>query len=183
MNPSPNLFFVGPMGSGKTTVGRRVAELLGLPFHDLDHEIETRTGASVNLVFDVEGEPGFRTREAAVLAEFAAGTGVVLATGGGAVLQDVNRAVLRTHGFVVWLDADPDAQLARLTRDRRRPLLAGPDRHDRLRQFAMERNSLYAEIADLRVPSSGVGNSAQQAQRVVGLLENHWRRSHAHAFA
>ncbi|MGA9422546.1 MAG: shikimate kinase [Rhodanobacteraceae bacterium] len=183
MNPSPNLFFIGPMGAGKTTIGRHTASLLGLPFHDLDQEIEARTGASVNLVFDVEGECGFRARETAVLTELAAGSGLVLATGGGTVLHEENRRVLRTRGFVVWLDVDPEAQLSRLARDRRRPLLAGPDRHQRLQQLAAERNPLYAAIADLHVFCNGIGNGVRQAQRVFDLVESSWQRSGTHVSA
>ncbi|MGA9342688.1 MAG: shikimate kinase [Rhodanobacteraceae bacterium] len=181
MNPAPNLIFVGPMGAGKTTIGQRTAALLGLPFHDLDQEIESRTGASVNLVFDVEGEQGFRRRETAILAELAAGTGLVLATGGGAVLNEGNRRLLQSRGFVVWLDAEPDAQLTRLARDRRRPLLAGPDRYQRLQRLAAERSPLYAEIADLRIRSNDTGNGLQQAQRVTRLVAVHWQRSDSHA--
>jgi shikimate kinase len=176
MNPAPNLFFIGPMGAGKTTVGRHVAELLAMPFRDLDHEIESHTGAAVGLVFDLEGEAGFRKRESAVLAELAAGDGVVLSTGGGAVLSQANRRVLRERGFVIWLDATIDAQLARLERDRQRPLLKAPDRRARLEHLAAERNALYAEIADLRVASSGTGNSAHTARHIVALLDAQWRR-------
>lgn len=180
MNPAPNLFFIGPMGAGKTTVGRHVAELLAMPFHDLDHEIEAHTGATIHLVFELEGEAGFRKRESATLAELAAGSGIVLSTGGGAVLSEDNRRLLRERGFVIWLDATIESQLARLARDRQRPLLKAPDRRARLEQLAVERNPLYAEIADLRVASSGTGNSAHTARHIVTLLETHWQRA-AHA--
>jgi shikimate kinase len=183
MNPSPNLFLVGPMGAGKTTLGQRLAAHFSLPFHDLDHAIELRTGASVNLVFDIEGEPGFRQRETALLAEFARGTGLVLATGGGAVLDPRNRELLRGYGFVVWLDADPSVQLARLERDRRRPLLAREDRRRTLDRLALERNPVYAALADLHVPSCGNGNCQQQAASLAALLEHRWQRSDAHAVA
>ena len=183
MNPAPNLIFIGPMGAGKTTVGRHVAELLGLPFHDLDHEIEAHTGAAINLVFDLEGEAGFRKRETAALAEIAAASGIVLSTGGGAVLAEVNRRVLCERGFVIWLDATIEAQLARLARDRQRPLLNAPDRRARLENLARERNPLYEEIADLRVASAGTGNSAHTARQIVGLLETHWQRGSAGAAA
>jgi shikimate kinase len=176
MNPAPNLFFIGPMGAGKTTVGRHVAELLAMPFHDLDHEIERHTGAAVGLVFDLEGEAGFRKRESAALAELAAGEGLVLSTGGGAVLSEPNRSVLRERGFVIWLDATIDAQLARLERDRQRPLLKAPDRRARLEHLATERNPLYEEIADLRIASSGTGNSAHTARHIVALLQTRWQR-------
>jgi shikimate kinase len=183
MNPAPNLFFIGPMGAGKTTVGRNVAELLAMPFHDLDHEIEAHTGASISLVFDLEGESGFRKRESATLAELAAKDGIVLSTGGGAVLAEANRRALRERGFVVWLDATIDAQLARLARDRQRPLLNAPDRHARLEHLAAERNPLYAEVADLHVTSTGTGNSAHTARHIVTLLESRWQRGNAGAAA
>src|SRR4051794_4751698 len=99
MNPAPNLFFVGPMGAGKTTIGRRAAELLGLAFFDLDHLIEHHCGADIPLIFELEGEAGFRKRESTVLAEFAAREGIALATGGGAVLAEENRHVLKSRGF------------------------------------------------------------------------------------
>ena len=183
MNPAPNLIFIGPMGAGKTTVGRHVAELLGMPFHDLDHEIEAHTGAAVSLVFDLEGEAGFRKRESTVLAEIAARDGIVLSTGGGAVLSEANRNILRGRGFVIWLDASIDAQLARLARDRQRPLLLAPDRRVRLEHLAAERNPLYAEIADLRIASAGTGNSAHTARQITGVLESRWQRGDAGAAA
>jgi shikimate kinase len=183
MNPAPNLIFIGPMGAGKTTVGRHVAELLAMPFHDLDHEIEAHTGAAISLVFDLEGEAGFRRRESAALAEVAAGSGIVLSTGGGAVLAEENRRLLHERGFVIWLDATIEAQLARLARDRQRPLLNAPDRRARLERLAIERGPLYAEIADLRIPSTGTGNSALTARQIVGLLDTHWQRGSAGATA
>jgi shikimate kinase len=183
MNPAPNLIFIGPMGAGKTTVGRHVAELLAMPFHDLDHEIEVHTGAAISLVFDLEGEAGFRKRETATLAELAAASGMVLSTGGGAVLSDANRRVLRERGFVIWLDATIEAQLARLARDRQRPLLHAPDRRVRLEQLAAERNPLYAEVADLHIASSGTGNSAHTARHIVSLLETQWQRGSTGAAA
>ncbi|HZW50887.1 MAG TPA: shikimate kinase, partial [Rudaea sp.] len=116
MNPAPNLFLIGPMGAGKSTLGKRVADALGLPFFDLDHEIQTQCGADIALIFDIEGECGFRRRESAMLAEFAAREGIVLATGGGAILDAHNRATLRERGFVVFLETTVDDQLARLAR-------------------------------------------------------------------
>jgi shikimate kinase len=169
------------MGAGKTTVGRLIAELFRMPFIDLDHEIEAHTGAAVGLIFELEGEAGFRRRESAMLAGLAARHGIVLATGGGAVLDAENRRVLRENGFVIWLDADVDAQLARLARDRQRPLLQAPDRRERLERLARERNPLYAEVADLRLPSSGVGNSSHAAHDLLDLLEARWRRGNPEA--
>ncbi|MDX1626972.1 MAG: shikimate kinase [Wenzhouxiangellaceae bacterium] len=144
-----NIFLVGPMGSGKTTLGRRVAPALGLDFIDLDEELERRCGVEVAVIFDIEGEAGFRERESRLLEEIAAGDGRVVATGGGVVLSEANRAVLRNGGRVVWLDASVAQQLRRLERDKRRPLLSAPDRRQRLERMAEQRNPLYRSVADV----------------------------------
>jgi|SRR5882724_1097582 len=185
MNPAPNLFFIGPMGAGKTTIGRGVAELLGLPFHDLDHAIQAHCGADIPLIFDIEGECGFRQRESAVLAELAAYSDIVLATGGGAVLAEENRRLLRARGFVVYLETTVDEQLQRLARDRKRPLLAAtPDRRERLLAMAAERDPLYRQIADLIVPCGPRKSAAHVAQCVAAELDRCWQRSTArHAAA
>ncbi|MGH8324832.1 MAG: shikimate kinase [Steroidobacteraceae bacterium] len=179
MNPAPNLFLIGPMGAGKTTIGRQLAELFRMPFHDLDHEIEHHTGAAITLIFELEGEAGFRRREHALLAELAAHDGHVMATGGGAVLDAENRRILRERGFVIWLDAPVDAQLARLSRDRQRPLLAAADRRARLTQLAAVRDPLYAEIADIRLRSQGSGSSAHVAHDLRDVLTVRWQRGSA----
>lgn len=176
MNPAPNLFFVGPMGAGKSTLGKRAAETLGLPFFDLDHEIQAQCGADIALIFDIEGEVGFRRRESSVLVEFAAREGIVLATGGGAILADANRALLRARGFVVFLETTVDEQLERLARDRQRPLLAAPDRRERLEQLAVQRDPLYREIADLILPAGHRGSVAQVAQQLAAQLRQAWQR-------
>lgn len=175
MNPSPNLFLVGPTGAGKTSVGRKVADLYRLPFLDLDQEISARTGADIPLIFELEGEAGFRRREAAMLAALCAREGIVLATGAGAVLAPENRALLARRGFVVWLQISTDEQLERLQRDRQRPLLAGPDRRQRLQAMAREREPLYAQVADLVLPPTP-GGSFRAAQDLLDLLEPRWRR-------
>ncbi len=176
MNPSPNLFLIGPMGAGKSSIGRQLARHFALPFLDLDAEIEKHTGASVATIFDIEGETGFRRREADRLGELVAGNGIVLATGGGTVLLPDNRRLLRERGFVVWLQTTVERQLQRLARDRKRPLLAAPDRRARLEQLARERDPLYREVADLIVP--GAGESCRQAgARITALLEREWQRS------
>jgi shikimate kinase len=183
MNPAPNLFLVGPMGAGKSTIGRALAAALELPFVDLDHEIEQRTGASIALIFDLEGEAGFRVRECTLLRELAAGEGIVLATGGGAVLNAESRQVLRERGFVVWLGADVDTQLSRLAHDRKRPLLATPDRRRKLQELARERDPLYAEVADLHLPSTGRGHGAQLVVDLVEQLQTAWQRTPQEASA
>ena len=148
-----NVFLIGPMGSGKTTIGQRLAGLLGLEFLDCDRELEARTGASVNLIFDVEGEQGFRSRETQMLEELAARDGIVLATGGGVVINAVNREILRRRGLVVYLKTSVEQQLKRLARDRSRPLLQTPDRRERLQRLAEQRNALYEEIAEIEFPA------------------------------
>jgi len=144
-----NIFLIGPMGSGKTTIGKQLAKLLGLTFIDCDHELERLTGASVSLIFDIEGEAGFRQRESRLLDELSARSGVLIATGGGVVCSEENRRMLRTRGFVVYLKTGIEQQLLRLSKDKSRPLLQAEDRMQRLQELARVRNPLYAETADL----------------------------------
>lgn len=176
VNPSPNLFLIGPMGAGKTTLGKRLAAHFALPFVDLDAEIEMHTGAGVALIFDIEGEPGFRRRESMLLDECSARDGVVLATGGGAVLQAHNRELLKARGFVVWLQTDVEQQLRRLARDHQRPLLQTEDRRERLHAMALARDPLYRETADLVVPALAHA-PARASEQVSGLIELRWQRA------
>jgi shikimate kinase len=150
MPSKPNIALVGPMGSGKSSIGRALAARLNRPFVDLDRLIEDHAGASISLIFEMEGEPGFRRREREMLAERLAGSGAVIACGGGIVLDADNRAALRAQSFVIHLVANVDEQLARLARDRSRPLLQTDDRRARLETLADHRDPLYAEVADLR---------------------------------
>ncbi|MFB4392699.1 MULTISPECIES: shikimate kinase AroK [unclassified Pseudomonas] len=146
-----NLILVGPMGAGKSTIGRLLAKELRLPFKDSDKEIELRTGANIPWIFDKEGEPGFRDREQAMIAELSALDGVVLATGGGAVMRDANRAALREGGRVIYLHASVEQQVGRTARDRNRPLLRTANPEATLRALLEARDPLYREIADLVV--------------------------------
>ncbi|NLA69333.1 MAG: shikimate kinase, partial [Gammaproteobacteria bacterium] len=136
MNPARHLVLVGPMGAGKTSIGRCLARHFGLAFADSDHEVERHTGADIPTIFECEGERGFRAREREALATLLQGPPLVLATGGGALLDPGNRRLLAASGFVVHLRVDVPAQLERLARDRSRPLLAGGDRRAILQRLA-----------------------------------------------
>ncbi|MEX6501385.1 shikimate kinase AroK [Pseudomonas zhanjiangensis] len=146
-----NVILVGPMGAGKSTIGRLLAKELHLPFRDSDKEIEHRTGADIPWIFDVEGEQGFREREQAVIAELCEAAGMVLATGGGAVMRSENRAALRRGGRVVYLHASVEQQIDRTSRDRNRPLLQTADPGKVLAELLAVRDPLYREIADVVV--------------------------------
>ncbi|NND44954.1 MAG: shikimate kinase [Xanthomonadales bacterium] len=148
-----NIILVGPMGSGKTTIGRVVAREFGLQFYDCDHELERQTGASVNLIFDVEGEAGFRERETALLRRLLRKKGVLVATGGGVITREANRKLLRGSGLIVWLRTTVDQQLKRLSHDKSRPLLQAPDRRARLETLARERDPQYRRVADIEFAS------------------------------
>jgi shikimate kinase len=175
MNPSSNLFIIGPTGAGKTSVGRRLAAHYELPFVDLDQEIERACGVDVSTVFEVEGEAGFRQRESALLDECSRRGGVALATGAGAVLAEANRRHLRERGFVVWLQVGIGQQLERLERDHRRPLLAVPNRLERLQAMAQTREPLYLETADLAIPDEH-GNVAAACMHCIALIDDRWQR-------
>ena len=150
-----NVFLVGMMAVGKTTIGRHLATLLEFEFVDSDQEIERRAGTDISWIFDIEGEAGFRDREQQVLAELAQRERVVLATGGGAVLRERNRAVLREHGTVVHISASVGQIVARAKRDRRRPLLQGGDLRERVQTLRREREPLYNAAAHLVIHSKG----------------------------
>jgi len=151
MSQRENIFLVGPMGAGKTTIGRQLAEALGYIFLDSDHEIEQRTGANIPLIFDVEGEAGFRRREAAVIDELTQRSGLVLATGGGAVLDPDNRTHLKARGRVIYLAASIAKLLERTARDRNRPLLQTGDPRAKLEELMALRDPLYRDVADIVV--------------------------------
>lgn len=164
LNP-PNIYLVGLMGAGKTTVGRALARRIGYRFVDSDHEIEARTGVSIPTIFEIEGEAGFRRREALVIAELTRDHGQVIATGGGAVLLPENRERLRSGGFVAYLRVPPRVLHERTRQDRNRPLLRVADPLARLEALHAERDPLYREVADIIV-DGGRGN----AQSITQLL-------------
>jgi shikimate kinase len=150
-----NVFLIGPMGSGKTAVGRQLGRVLDLPFHDSDSEIERRTGVDIAFIFEKEGEAGFRAREREAIEALTQLPGIVLATGGGAVLLPENRRCLAERGCVVYLSTSVAQQVERVRHGRTRPLLAAGDPADRLEQLMDARAPLYAEIADLVVSTDG----------------------------
>ena len=152
---SSNVFLVGPMGSGKSAVGRQLARLLALTFVDADAEIERRTGVDISYIFEREGETGFRQREAAVIDELTARAGIVLATGGGAVLHPQTRARLRERGRVVYLRASVNQQLMRTRHSTHRPLLANPDPRGTLERLMVERAPIYEGLANVAVDTDG----------------------------
>ncbi|MEJ2390919.1 MAG: shikimate kinase AroK [Gammaproteobacteria bacterium] len=149
MKAQQSIFLVGPMGVGKTTIGRQLASLMGYEFVDSDREIESRTGASIPWIFDMEGEEGFRRREQNIINELSARPGIVLATGGGAVIKPENRACLKQRGIVVYLRADIDELLARTRNDKNRPLLQTEDPRSRLEALIREREPWYLDVADI----------------------------------
>jgi len=176
MNPSPNLFLVGPTGAGKTTIGKRLAAHYNLPFIDLDVEIEARLGISIVTLFEREGEAAFRALETAHLDEFSRHRGVVLATGAGAVTNETNRDVLMARGTVLMLAVSVDEQFDRLEHDRARPMISGADRRGRLETLAHDRNHIYEDVADLIFRGRHEHVDAA-VPRAIALLDRHWKRS------
>lgn len=174
--PNNNIFLIGPMGSGKTSIGQRVAALLGLEFFDCDQELEAQTGASVSLIFDVEGEKGFRARETRMLDALTAREGVLVATGGGVVLCTENRDMLRARGKVVFLKTSVTQQLRRLSRDRTRPLLQTDNRKQKLKDLARHRNPLYEELADIVFPAQNKSLDIVATQ-LADLIRSHGKHS------
>ncbi len=164
-----NVFLIGPMGSGKTTIGQKLASRLGLSFHDTDQEIKNRTGVDISLIFEIEGEEGFRDRESKILDELTAAQQVLVATGGGAILRERNRQLLHERGLVVYLQATVEQQLARLRHDKARPLIQLDDREAKLIQLAKERDPLYAALADFKFAAHNrsVENSVERIYRAL----------------
>tara|TARA_B100000497_G_C7452644_1_gene280465 strand:+ start:103 stop:627 length:525 start_codon:yes stop_codon:yes gene_type:complete len=150
-----NVFLVGPMGAGKTTVGRLLGELLRQDFFDSDAEIEKATGADIPWIFDVEGEAGFRKRERKMIDFLTSKENIVLATGGGSVTAEESRRMLRERGDVVYLRASIDQQIRRMSGDNSRPLLQVEDRETKIRQLFAIRDPLYKEVSDISIETNG----------------------------
>jgi shikimate kinase len=167
---SNRIFLVGLMGAGKTSVGKMLARRLNRQFLDADAEIERVTGVRIPLIFEIEGEAGFRAREEKMMAALTERPGIVLATGGGAVISPANRALLKSRGFVIYLRASPEDLWRRTRRDRNRPLLQTDDPLARLRELHAQRDPYYREVADLVVDTGAQSVSALTA-RIQQLLE------------
>jgi shikimate kinase len=172
MRGSQNVFLIGPMGSGKTAVGRQLAKQLKLTFHDSDAQIEQRTGVDIPLIFEKEGEPRFREREREVIDDLTRLDGIVLSTGGGAVLAADSRERLAARGFVVYLETSVEQQAERVRSGQHRPLLAGVDPAVKLAELMAQREPLYRSIADLVVRTDG---------RKVGAVADEILRAYRHS--
>jgi shikimate kinase len=170
MTTRTSLVLVGPMGAGKTSVGRLLAKNLGLQFIDSDRELEARCGASIPWIFDIEGEAGFRAREKDVIADLCSRGSMVLATGGGAVLAEENRRALRRPGIVVYLQATPEQIIQRIGRDSGRPLLEVENPVAVLKQIIAQRDPLYREVADVVVSAADQDTPQGMAKRVIDTL-------------
>ena len=171
MNSKSNIFLVGPMGAGKTSIGRQLAEALEMEFLDSDHEIEARSGATIPWIFDVEGEEGFRKREQAMIDELSQRQNIVLATGGGAVLSETNRKYLKARGTVIYLSASIDQLLERTRRDRNRPLLQTEDPRAKLEELMQIREPLYREVADIVLETDN-SSIRHTVNRIIKRLKN-----------
>ena len=153
-NNTGNIFLVGLMGAGKSTIGRQLARELGKQFRDSDSEIEKKTGVSIDVIFDIEGEQGFRRRETRMLKELVEERGMVLATGGGAILAPENRQLLRDNGMIIYLKASAEHLAGRVKLDRRRPLLQTGDKLAKIRELMTRREPVYLQLADMVVETN-----------------------------
>ena len=167
-----NIFLIGPMGAGKSTIGRQLALQLSMEFVDSDHEIEQRAGADISWIFDVEGESGFRKREERIINELTQKQGIVLSTGGGAILSKETRNYLSARGIVIYLQTTVDKQYERTQRDKKRPLLQDvEDPRQVLEDLAKIRNPLYEEIADIVLPTDEQ-SAKVMANQIIDLIDN-----------
>lgn len=174
-NLTQNIFLIGGMGAGKTTIGRKLAEMLDYEFYDSDREIEHATGVDIPWIFEIEGEAGFRRREHLIIKELTAKNRIVLATGGGTVISPLNRELLAANGVVIYLKTTVDHQLDRLARDKRRPLLQVENREEVLTNLMANRENLYMETADYVIETGEhpVSNVIKEIFLVTNLTNHH----------
>ena len=165
-----NIFIVGPMGSGKSTVGKIISDELFLNFFDTDDEIESRTGASIDWIFDLEGEEGFRKRESSILEEMVKQNSIVLSTGGGIILSDSNREMLSSRGTVFYLSTPISVQLERTSKDKDRPLLKDGDPEEILTRLQKERKDLYESVSDHVIETENK-SSQEVASEIINLVK------------
>ena len=153
-----HIFIVGPMASGKSTIGKKLAKALGVNFIDIDKEIERKAGVEISRIFEVEGEEGFREREKKTLKEFSKGNNSVISTGGGAVLRIENRKLMKSKGKVIYLETPVELQLERTLKDKSRPLLSKGNKEETLRSLKKQRDPLYKEIANITIEQNKKNN-------------------------
>ena len=165
-----NIFIVGPMGSGKSTVGKIISDELFLNFFDTDDEIESRTGASIDWIFDLEGEEGFRKRESSILEEMVKQNSIVLSTGGGIILSDSNREMLSSRGTVFYLSTPISVQLERTSKDKDRPLLKNGDPEEILTRLQKERKGLYESVSDHVIETENK-SSQEVASEIINFVK------------
>lgn len=169
MKQTDNIYLIGLMGAGKTTIGRQLAKVLQLPFYDSDKAIEEQTGVDIPTIFEYEGEEGFRIREQKMIEELTELKGVVLATGGGAILKAENQLALKENGFVVYLQCSVDKILQRTKRDTQRPLLSTDNPRERIEKLFLEREALYLSCCDFKIETSSM-----QSKMVVQQILNEY---------
>lgn len=169
-----NIILIGPMGAGKSSVGRRLAKQLNRKFYDCDKVLEDRTGVAISTIFELEGEEGFRQRETKILEELIQFDNAVIATGGGAVLRKENIKLISNNSIIVYLSASVNSQIKRTRHDKKRPLLQTEDRHTTLNKLSEQRNPIYAKIADIVIDtdSQGISTSIQEILQKINSLES-----------
>jgi len=167
---SNNIFLIGPMGAGKTTIGRQLAKRLSSKFYDSDYEIEQRTGVNIPLIFELEGEEGFRKRESQVISELVTLKNIVLSTGGGSVLDPENRKALSDNGLIIYLKSTAGKLFSRTADDKRRPLLQTDDRLDKIKKLLAEREPVYLSMANEVIDTHDLGIK-QITQKILELID------------
>ncbi|MGZ5577964.1 MAG: shikimate kinase AroK [Methylobacter sp.] len=176
MTRSENIYLVGLMGAGKTTIGRQLAKALKLPFYDSDKAIEERTGVDIPTIFEFEGEEGFRDREQKMIQQLTQMRGIVLATGGGAILREENRRLLKENGFIVYLQCSVERILERTRRDTQRPLLRTDNPRERIQNLFVQREPLYLECADFKI-DTGTIQSKEVVNRILDAYQSMKRQT------